>query len=217
MQLQTPTNHQADLAALQHQLLRLAEMVDRAVVSAIYAFTRHDRHEAQHIIDNARALNGLRHELEERVLLLLGGQTCLPYEIPAVIAVLFVGAELECIGDYAKAIAMIIVQRAEQLPLEAPASLGQMAHKARDMLQFAMRAMLRGDTEAAARLEQTDDAIEHVYQRVLQEALLPMCEHPEQSQRATYLLWIGYNLKRIADCAVTIADQVVSARVRSGF
>lgn len=217
MQLQAPTNHQADLAELQHQLLRLAEMADRAVVSAIYALTRRDMREAQCIIDNARALNELRHELEERVLLILGGQTCMPDEIPAIIAVLFVGAELECIGDYARDIATILVQRVEQLLLEVPAPLGQMAHKARDMLQSAMRAMLRGDTEAAARLEQTVDAIEHVYQHVLQEALLTMREHPEQSQRATYLLWIGYNLKRIADCTVHIADQVVSAHVRSGF
>jgi phosphate transport system protein len=126
-------------------------------------------------------------------------------------AVMFAAAELERIGDYAEGIATIVVRQAN-LPLRStPPVIGQMAHRAREMLQAAIRALIKRDIEAAAQLERIDDRIDQLYQNVLQEVLLAMREHPEDSEWVIYLLWIGHNLERIADRAVNIAERAAFA------
>jgi phosphate transport system protein len=211
MQVRSPTYHDMDLADLQQHLLRLAEAVDRAVVGATWAFAHSDVDEARRVLDGDAAIDGLRRALEERAVQLLAGQPHMLYDVRVISAVMLVAAELERIGDYAQGIATIVLRRVEQPLLGAPPALGQMAHKAREMLQYAIRALIKRDTEAAARLEQTDDAIDDLYRRVLQEVLPAMREHPEQSEWATYLLWIGHNFERIADRAVNIAERAAFA------
>jgi phosphate transport system protein len=196
-----------ELAGLQGDLLRLAEAVDRAIVGATWALAHHDTSEAQHVVEGDAAIDELQYALEAHAILLLAGQPHMADDARAISAIMLIAAELERIGDHAQGIAMIVLRSAELPSLGAPPALGQMAHKAREMLQHAIRAVIRRDAEVAARLAQTDDTIDRLYQRVLHETIPAMREHPEQSEWATYLLWIGHNFERIADCAVNIAGR----------
>jgi len=200
-------NNDADLADLQQHLLRLAEAVDRAIVGATWALAHRDTDEAQRVVDGDGAIDELRYAIEQDAILLLAGQQLLADDARAISAVMLIAAELERMGDHAGGIATIVLRSAELPSMGMPAALGQMAHKAREMLQHAIRAVIQRDTEAAVRLERTDDTIDRLYQHVQWEALPAMREHPEQTEWATYLLWIGHNLERIADRAVNIAER----------
>jgi phosphate transport system protein len=201
-------NQVPDLAAIQQQLLRLAESVDRALVGAIWALSHGDINEAQQVVDGGTVISGLRYQLEESAIQLLALNAYMPYDVRAISTIMFVAAELERIGDYAGGIATIVLRQGDVSSLSMPSSLGQMAHKARAMLQVAIRALIRRDAAAAASLERTDAAIDQLYQHVLQEVLSTMRAQPEASERATYMLWIGHNLEQIADRTVNIAERV---------
>ena len=211
MQAQSHTNQISDLTDLQQQLLRLAESVDRAVVGAIWALTYHDIEEAQRIVDGSPVIMALRYEVEERAIQLLAFKSHVLFDVRAISTIMFVAVELERIGDYATGIATVVLRHIHRPPLSAPSALGQMAHRAREMLQSAIRAVIKRDAEAAARLERTDDALDQLYQRVVQDMLPVIRTQPEVSEWATYLLWIGHNLERIGDRAVNIAERAAFA------
>ena len=207
MPARSPMNNDADLADLQQHLLRLAEAVDRAIVGATWALAHRDTDEAQRVVDGDGAIDELRYAIEQDAILLLAGQQLLADDARAISAVMLIAAELERMGDHAGGIATIVLRSAELPSMGMPAALGQMAHKAREMLQHAIRAVIQRDTEAAVRLGRIDDTIDRLYQRVQWEALPAMREHPEQTEWATYFLWIGHNLERITDRAVNIAER----------
>src|SRR5947207_15975268 len=73
MPARSPTNNDADLADLQQLLLRLAEVVDRAIVGATWALAHRDTDEAQHVVDGDAAIDELRYALEQDAILLLAG------------------------------------------------------------------------------------------------------------------------------------------------
>ena len=197
----------ADLDELQHDLLRLAEAVDQAIIGATWALAHRDTGEAQRVVDGGTEIRELRSVLEAHAILLLAGQPHMADDVRAISSVMLIAAELERIGDHAQGIARIVLRSSELPWLGLSPAVGQMAHKAREMLQQAIRAVLRRDAAVAARLERTDDRIDRLYQRVLHETLLAMREQPEQSEWSTYLLWIGHNFERIADRAVNIATR----------
>jgi phosphate transport system protein len=196
------------LADLQQQLLRLAESVDRVLVGTIWALSRGDVNEAQQVVDGNTAIIGLRYELEESAIQLLALNAHMPYDVRTISTIMFVAAELERIGDYAEGIATTMLRQVDVSSLSMPSTLGQMAHKARAMLQSAIRALIRRDAAAAARLDRSDDAFDQLYQGLLQEVLSTIRAQPEAREWATYVLWIGHNLERIAEQAVNIAERV---------
>jgi phosphate transport system protein len=201
-------NYQTDLARVQQRLLHLAEAVDRAIISAQRALLAHDMVEAQRIIIADLLIHRLRGELEDDVHRLLIQRTLLlGADLRAATSALIVAAELERIGDYAKGIAAIMVRSADLAFQEPPPSLSQMAYKAREMLQQAMRALIKRDPMIVHRLRDTDQFVDRFYQQLQQSALVTLRVTPEHNERVTYLLWIAHNLERIADRSVNIAER----------
>ena len=101
---------------------------------------------------------------------------------------------------------------AEQPLLGAPPALGQMAHKSREMLQQAIRAVIRRDGEAVARLEALvlhgvdDDVIPVENGRAIRDLLGPLL-----GDRATYAEHdAGHFVTResVADAAAWIAVRI---------
>jgi phosphate transport system protein len=197
-----------DLADLQRRLLRLAELVDRAIVGALGAFTRHNANEAERVIADDSVIDELRTDIEGEVLRLLANeQPILGSDLRTVSAVLLLANELERIGDYAKGIAVVVLRGVDMARQEPPVPLRQMAYKAREMLQQAIRAVVTQDAMAAGRLQQADETVDALYRRVQEAVWACMREQPDCSEQATYLLWIAHNLERIADRSVNIAER----------
>jgi phosphate transport system protein len=201
------SSQSSERANLQGYLLRLAEAVDRGIIGATWALAHYDRDEAQQVVDGDRSIDTLRYAVEQQAITLLAGQSLLVDDVRAISTVMLIATELERIGDHAAGIASIVLRSAELQRRKSPSALGQMAHKAREMLQQAMRAVVRRDPDVAARLERADDIVDALYQQVLHETLPIMRENPEHAEWATYLLWVGHNLERIADRAVIIGER----------
>lgn len=197
-----------DLADLQRRLLRLAELVDRAIVDALWAFTRNNTNEAARVIAGDSMVDELRADIEGEVLRLLANeQPILGSDLRTVSAVLLLANELERIGDYAKGIAAVVLRSVDMSRQEPPPLLHQMAHKAREMLQQAIRAVVTQDATAVGQLQHADETVDALYRRVQEAMWTCMREQPDCSEQATYLLWIAHNLERIADRSVNIATR----------
>ena len=202
-------HYEHDIADLERRLLALGEMVDRAIVNAIWALMHHDIGGARRVIANDTAIDEQRYEIEEQALRLIARQQPLAGDLRAISSWMGLASELERIGDYAEGLAAVVVRTADLPVLEPPPLLNQMATEARMMLRKAIHAIVARDASAAEQMERADDHVDELYSRVLRELLAVMREHPDLSETATYLLWAAHNLERIADRTVNIAERAV--------
>lgn len=205
----TQRSHSTDhVTDLYRRLLRLAEQVDRAIVGAFAAFTQHDASEAERVVAGDLVIDELRAAIEGEVLqLLVDRQQLSGSDLRSVSAILVLANELERIGDYARGIAAIVLRMRSAADLESLALINQMVHRARDMLQQAIRAVVTQDATIVEQLQQIDVIVDTLYLRVQAGLWQSMREQPQCGEQATYLLWVAHNLERIADRSVNIADR----------
>src|SRR5262245_61646377 len=180
----------SELAELQQRFLHLADTVDRAIIGASRALADNDPAEAQRVVDGDAAIDRLRYALEAHAVQLLAQQRRMMPDIRAIAGILLLAAELERIGDYAAGIAALLLRSADRTSWSTPAALNQMARMVRELLQQAIRAVVKNDAEAAAKIRRADQSVDRLYQSLVHELLATMHAQPELCERATYLLWI---------------------------
>ncbi len=197
-----------DLADLQHHLLELAETVDRTIVSAVWSCTRNDIKEAQRTLKNSEAIDVLCRNLENHALQVLACQQPLvASDLRTVSAMLLLTNELARIGAYACGIGTLVLRSASLKQQQPPTTLIQMGHKARAMLQHAIRAVIRRDATVSTQLCNEDTSVDALHTTTVQELLALMQHDPLMSEWATYQLWIAHNIERMADRSITIAER----------
>jgi phosphate transport system protein len=196
-----------DISDLQQRLLRLADIVDRAIIAALWALAHHNAHEAKRIIAGDQAIDDLRDDIQRYVITLLGCQQPTARDLRFVTETMMVAAELERIGDHASGIAEIVVLSAVLPPQELPPEINQMAYKARELLQETIRSVVQRDASAVNRLRRIEQSVDQTYQQLIDQVHDTVSNQPEQGEWVTYLLWVGHNLKGIAAQAISIAER----------
>ena len=197
-----------DLQVLEHQVIELGSMVDKAIARSVEALGALDAEEARKIIHEDLAVNKKRFEIEEQALLLIATQQPMASDLRAIAAVLYIIVDLERIGDHAEGIAKIVIMHGEDRLLKPLIDVPRMAEKSRSMIRSALDALIARDAEAARKIADEDDAVDALYEQVLRELFSYMIEDPRTITRATYLMWVAHNLERIADRATNICERV---------
>jgi len=197
------------LAGLQDDLLAMGRLVDQAVDLSIQALANHDTALAQQIIDGDAQVNTALRDIEEKCLVLIATQQPLASDLRTILSVANIATEMERMGDYAKGIAQITLDIADQPLLKPLIDVPRMAEKGRQLLRDQLDAFIRRDVEAARRLSAEDDEIDALYDQVYRELLIFMMQDPRTVGRATYLLWVAHNLERIGDRTTNIGERTI--------
>jgi len=180
------------LAELQGDLLEMGKLVDQAIALSIQALANRDAALARRIIDGDVQINmALRSDLR------------------TILSVSNIATEMERMGDYAKGIAQITLDMADQPLLKPLIDVPRMANKGRQLLRDQLDAFIRRDVDAARRLSAEDDEIDALYDQVYRELLIFMMEDPRTVSRATRLLWVAHNLERIGDRTTNIGERTI--------
>lgn len=198
-----------ELNDLRDNLLRLGSMVESAIDRSVGALKKQDTAAAQQIIADDRAINDLRHQIEEACIATIATQQPMASDLRTIIAVTHIAVELERMGDHAAGIA-VIVNRIGSEPLLKPLiDIPRMAQIDRDMLRAALDAFIEGDVERAKAAGARDEEVDQLYDQVFRELLSYMLEDPRNIRQATFLLWAGHLLERIGDRATNIGERVI--------
>lgn len=201
--------YRRELQQLHDEVLILGSMVDKAIDRAIQSLVRRDSETARQVIAEDRAVNSKRFEIEDQAVRLIATQQPMASDLRAIIAVLNIIVDLERIGDHAEGIAKITLMH-EDKPLVKPLiDIPRMAEKGRDMLRRALDAFIAHDAAAAVAIAREDDEVDALYDQIYRELLTYMIADPHTIDRATWLLWVGHNLERIADRVTNICERVV--------
>jgi phosphate transport system protein len=198
-----------DLERVRQTLLRMGGLVEGMVARATQALLERSNEMCREVIDGDHGVDQLEIEIDEVCHSLIGRKQPTAVDLRFLVAVMKINSDLERIGDSAVNIAQSVEHINEQPPLKPYIDLPHLSQLVQTMVRQSLDAFVRRDTELAAEVCRSDDAVDGLYKQIFRELLTYMIEEPKTVSRALHLLLISRNLERIADHATNIAEDVI--------
>jgi phosphate transport system protein len=197
------------LREMQDDVLIMGSMVEKAVQRSMEALRSRDASRSNSVINEDRAINAKRYEIEEKCIHTIALQQPMAADLRVLVAVLFIATELERMADHAEGIARINLMLGDEPLPPVLSDIGEMADKAGDMLRRSLTAFVERDDGAARLICDEDDQIDALYDSSYHALIQEMIRTPADVQRITYLIWACHNLERIADRVTNICERVI--------
>jgi phosphate transport system protein len=190
------------------EVWQLASKVEAQLAEALRTLADSDLEGADVVVQADLEVNRLRYLIEERVTAELAPGLD-EDRLHLLIAVLYVIADLERIGDHAEGIAKVALMLGRPPMRSLPASVLQLGAMVRAMLSAGVRVLRERDVEGARLLVGDDDPIDRLYDDIYGEMIATMTAEPDTVVPCTYQLWATHNLERIADRVTNLCERTV--------
>lgn len=207
--METRTEFHKQLKEIQHDVLMMGSMVEKAILRSIQALKDRDLKLAEQIISDDIKINRKRYDIELKCIHITATQQPMAVDLRTIMGVANIITELERIGDYAEGIARIVIMIGDEPPLKPLVAIPRMAEKTVDMLHRSLDAFMNHDTVAAKQIALEDDEVDNLYNDLYRVLICFMLEDPKTITRATHLIWVAHNLERSADRVTNICERVV--------
>lgn len=197
------------LQAIVSDVVRLTDMVRRALASATLALLDADGRIAELVIAGDTEIDRVTHEIEEHAFLLMATQQPVATDLRQLVATLRIIADLERMGDHAVHIAKVARLREPELavPERLQPTIRSMAKVADAMIESVSHIVAERDLVAAAALEQKDDEMDRLHRELFQKLLSDSWPHGVEA--AVDLALLSRYYERIGDHAVSMARRMV--------
>ena len=199
---------QEALEELETLLQEEADLVSKAIWSAINALKRRDLELADELIAFDDEIDALYLRIELGIRSLLARQTPVASDLRLVLACLHMNLHLERMADYCVTIAKLSKLINELEPDESVVdALDEMATRADEMLRAAIGAFRSRDLPLAQRLVEMDELIDRANRRLVKR-IIELGTDEEGREWGMRIMLISRCLERIGDHAVDIGEQV---------
>ncbi len=209
MTLKIRSTFDSELNAIHMNLMQMGEMVKTAISRSMQSLKDQDLVLAANVIADDININDLRFNIEEACVTIIATQQPIAGDLRAIIAIMHSVDELERMGDHAAGIAKTVIKASDERPLKPGKILTHMAELSQEMLIACIEAFIAHDAKRASEIAARDDEMDQLYKSLFDRLIKVMGEHPKLIPRATYLMWCGHNLERIADRVTNLAEQVI--------
>jgi phosphate transport system protein len=209
MTMETGTSFQKHLSEIEEDVLKMGNMVVKAIDHAIEALKKRDLTLAHQIIADDAQINEQRFGIEDKCIGLIATHQPMVSDLRIIVAILSIITELERIGDYGEGIAKIVVMIGDEAPLKPLIDIPRMAEITIEMINQSLQSFATRDVELAMKVVSLDSVLDGLYDQVFRELLTFMMVDPKTTNRATRLIWVAHNLERAADRATNISERVV--------
>jgi phosphate transport system protein len=194
---------------LKREILGLGALVEEGLFLSFKAYEQRNGAGAEHVIEADSVIDEREVEIEEECLKTLALYQPTGRELRMTIAVMKMTNDLERIGDCAVNIAWQAHSLAYLKPIEAPATMGEMAAKTKSMLRSCLESLVNLDLNAAWGVLASDDEID-VMNREHKEWLLQKIQsQPANAESLLFHMSVSKNLERIADHVTNRAEDII--------
>lgn len=200
---------ETELQQVKDDVLVLGSMAEQAILNSVEALKKRDLKASKKILDDDRAINMKRFDIENQLMILIATQQPMAHDLRLLASTMEIISELERMGDYAKGIANINIRMGDQPLLKPLIDIPRMAQKDVDMLHRALTAFVNEDVEAAHAIPVEDDEVDMLYLQVYRELMTFVIQDPTSIERANWLLWVAHNLERVADRVTNICERTI--------
>ncbi|QSP95306.1 phosphate signaling complex protein PhoU [Marinobacter salinisoli] len=200
----------SELMELKTEFLEMGGMVEAQVEGAIQALIDGDSDLAEQIRGRDKLVDKMEIDIDEEATLIIARRQPTARDLRLVISVIKMVADLERVGDEAKKIAKLAIKLSEEG--QAPRGYVEVRHigqHVKVMLQDALDAFARLDSEQALRIMKEDKRVDEEYQAATRALLTFMMEDARNISRCMSVMWVLRALERVGDHACNIAENVI--------
>ena len=196
------------LHTLNHELLEMGALIERAIRSATDALVKQDVEAALQAIAADKEVDQAERDIESLCLKLLLQQQPVARDLRLISSALKMITDMERIGDQASDIAELVIYLSKEPYIKELTHLPQMAENAIRMVSSALDAYVRKDVVLAQEVMSMDDAIDALFVTVKDELIALIRNDAAAGSQAIDLLMIAKYYERIGDHAQNIAEWV---------
>jgi phosphate transport system protein len=205
----TRIRFQRSLDDLKENLLVMAGLAEQAIQRAIEAYRVRDLSICDLVNRSEVAINRLERDIDQAALDLLAMEQPMAIDLRFILSVIKINADLERVGDAAKAISDRVRSMEQMAAAELPVDIPRMATLAADMVRKSLQAFIEGDAEMARSVLTMDDAVDAMNRSAYKALTKVMEEESHLAPQALNALMVSRNLERVADHATNIAEDVI--------
>lgn len=199
------------MTELRERVLRMGSLSEAILAKALRSAWDRRTELAREVAIDDLEIDRLDLAIDEGVLRALALQAPVAEDLRQVIAIKMMATDLERVGDLARNIAKSALRLCERPPVPISRELVELGEAARAMLRDSLDAFGDADVEKARAVLAADDVIDESQDRIVQQVIGEIGEHPQVSAQEVDLILIAENLERVGDHATNIAEDVILA------
>ena len=205
----TRIRFQQSLDQLKENLLVMAGLAEQAIQRAIEAYRVRDLSICDLVNRSEVAINRMERDIDQTALDLLAMEQPMAIDLRFILSVIKINADLERVGDAAKAISDRVRSMEQMAVVDLPVDIPRMASLAEDMVRKCLQSFIEADSEMARAVLTMDDAVDAMNRAAYKSLTKVMEEESHLAPQALNALMICRNLERVADHATNIAEDVI--------
>ncbi|MCX7819777.1 MAG: phosphate signaling complex protein PhoU [Kiritimatiellae bacterium] len=194
---------------LKQRILDMCARTERAVQEAVQSLAERDVDRAARLVDEDDVLDRCEVEIEEECLKVLALYQPVATDLRFIIAVMRLSGDLERIGDLAVHIAERVIEICREPPVGPPLDFRPLASRTLAMLHQSIDALIELDGAKATAVIRSDDEVDAENRALVDQIKARIRARPEQLDVDLNLMGIARHFERIADHAVSIAEDVL--------
>lgn len=198
-----------ELKVLKEELLKMGSYVEEAIHRAVRALAQQDTVLAKEVIENDELIDEYEINIEEKCIRLIALQQPVAVDLRTIGMIIKIITDLERIGDNACNIARIAKKIGSEPLVKPLIDIPRMAELACLMVHQSLDSFVDQDVELARNTARRDEDVDLLNDQIFRELLTFMMADPSTINQATYLLFVGRYLERIADHATNICERVI--------
>jgi len=200
---------QQNLDDLKEKLLVMAGMAEQSIQRAVEAYRVRDLSICDLVGRGEMAINRLEREIDQMSLDLLAMEQPMAIDLRFILAVIKINADVERVGDSARAISDRVRELQAFPAVELPIDIPRIANLASGMVRKSLQAFIEGDADMAEAVLSMDDTVDKLNSGAHYTLLGLMKKESAVAPQALNALMISRALERVADHATNIAEDVI--------
>lgn len=199
---------QAEIKTLQHKLLEMAGLAEQMLRQAIESVLTRDEALARMVVDTDDTIDAFENEIESSCIQLIALHQPVASELRFLMMVVKISHNIERLGDKSVAIAKRSIELMEYPPVKPFVDLPHVAQVIQTMVKDVLDAFVNRNAELAFEVRERDSEVDEIYERMLNELLTLLSEHPKLIEPGISLLLLFRHLERVGDLAANISEEV---------
>ena len=195
------------LERLNVELIRMGALCEDAISQAAKTLETPTDELRRIVYETEREIDRKEREIESLCMRLLLQQQPVASDLRLISSALKMISDMERIGDQASDIAEMTVH-IRQSGVSSRLHIAEMARANVKMVTDSVDSFVRRDLDLAHAVEQYDDVVDVLFNRVKSEIISLIAEKPEEGETCIDLLMVAKYFERIGDHAVNISEWV---------